>query len=94
MTDFKSDIILGEKYRDTQTGIEGFATCVTFFQFSCERAVLEVLNDGELKEYGFDVQRLEHIASGKVATTERTGGPGDPAPRQRIAPRGPSGGSR
>lgn len=40
---FKSDIKLGERYKDTQTGIEGTATAVSFYQYGCERVNLEAV---------------------------------------------------
>lgn len=74
---FKTDIKLGERYRDTQTGVEGTATAIIFFQHGCERVDLEtMIRDGEeIKVYGFDAPRLTHIESGEPVTTTRTGGP-------------------
>ncbi|ROZ88972.1 hypothetical protein [Gordonia sp. OPL2] len=72
---YASDIKLGEKYRDDQTGIEGTAAAIHFFQHGCERVTVELLVKGELKEYTFDAPRLRHIATGRLATTDRTGGP-------------------
>lgn len=84
---YETDIILGEKYRDEQTGIEGTATAVYFYQHGCERVCLENVNrDGELKEYAFDAPRLVHIATGKQATTTRTGGPAKGADPHRGNP--------
>lgn len=75
MPDLKTDIILGERYRDSQTGIEGVANAVIFFQHGCERVDLEYVKDGEVKGQSFDAPRLVHIDSGKQATTKRKGGP-------------------
>lgn len=72
---YKSDIKLGEKYRDDQTGIEGTATAIVFFQHGCERVDIELVVNGEIKTYSFDAPRLTHVETGKVATTTRTGGP-------------------
>lgn len=76
---YRTDIKLGEKYRDPQTGIEGTAVSVTFFQYACERVAIECVIRDKIEEYVFDSPRLEAIKSGKRATTERTGGPGMPA---------------
>lgn len=85
---YESDVVLGRKYRDKQTGIEGVATHVTFYQFACERVIIETLdNDKNIKEYSFDVQRLEDVETKQQATTTRTGGPGDPVPRSGAATR-------
>lgn len=86
---YESDVKLGERYRDDQTGIEGVAITIGFFQFACERITLElVLDDGKLEEYTFDAPRLTHIESGKKAEVEETGGP-DRGERN-MRPRSPS----
>jgi hypothetical protein len=74
---YKSDIVMGEKYVDTQTGYEGTATIVTFFQHGCERVTLESYDAErkQIKEMTFDSPRLKSVKTGKVAETERTGGP-------------------
>jgi hypothetical protein len=74
---YESDIVLGDRYRDTQTGLEGVATSLYFFQYGCERVNLEIVTPGgEIKDYGFDAPRLEHALSGDRATARRSGGPG------------------
>lgn len=80
---YKSDIVLGQKYRDTITGYEGVATTVTFFLNACERVGLESYDAErrEVKTEVFDSPRLVHVETGVQATTERTGGPGDPNSR-------------
>lgn len=86
---YETDIRLGEKYRDEQTGIEGHATCVAFYQHGCERVTLEVVAKGKITSYGFDAPRLKSLVTGEQATTPRTGGPGDPLPDRRdVAGRG------
>lgn len=77
---YSSDIILGERYRDDQTGYEGVATSVTFFQHACERVCIENYDANRLtvKEAVFDAPRLRHIESQKLARVEKTGGPGAP----------------
>jgi hypothetical protein len=72
---YRSDIKLGEKYRDDQTGIEGVATATSFFQHACERICLEYVVEGKIQETYFDAPRLTHVVTGKIAVSERTGGP-------------------
>ncbi len=73
---YKSDIKLGDVYIDKQTGIQGPATAVFFFQHSCERVCLEkVTSSGELKEYTFDAPRLTHVETDMTARSSRPGGP-------------------
>lgn len=84
---FVTDIVLGEKYRDEQTGIVGIATAVTFHQHACERVLIEYVKDGELKELVFDSPRLVNIETGEKAATEKTGGPDHSATRRDAAMR-------
>lgn len=72
---YESDIRLGERYRDTQTGIEGHVTAITFFQHGCERVSIEAVVNGEIKEYGFDAPRMVHIETNVQASSPRVGGP-------------------
>lgn len=75
---YKSDIKLGERYRDAQTGIEGIATSIIFYQHACERVCLErMLPDNKLDELMFDAPRLIDVKTEKVAKVEKTGGPGN-----------------
>lgn len=80
MTNYKSDVKLGERYVDEQTGYEGVATTVTFFQHACERIGLETYDPQrrEVKESIFDAPRLKHVTTGATAKADRPGGPGAP----------------
>lgn len=87
-TRYETDIVLGRRYRDTQTGIEGTATAIGFFQYGCERVTLEAVVQGKIEEYSFDAPRVEDIESQERAVSLRTGGPhrtpartGSPSPR-------------
>lgn len=75
---YESDIELGVRYRDPQTGIEGVATSVAFYQHACERTVLEYVDgDGAIVEHAFDAPRLERADQpGQRARSSRPGGPG------------------
>lgn len=75
-TKLKTDVRLGDRYRDPLTGFEGVATAVTFYLHACERVSLEYVKDGKVGYESFDAPRLVHIASGTQPTTTRTGGPG------------------
>lgn len=77
---YGSDILLGERYIDKQTGFEGTATAITFFQYACERVCLENYDPQrkEVKESIFDAPRLTSLKTGKTAVVEKTGGPGMP----------------
>jgi hypothetical protein len=72
---YLSDIILGERYKDNQTGIEGIATVTAFFQHGCERVTLEFMRDQKIEEVSFDAPRLTHVETGKTASVTKTGGP-------------------
>lgn len=88
-TSYKADIVLGERYRDEQTGLEGVATAIYFFQHACERVQLEMVNqhDGNIMEPVFDAPRLTHVKSGVRATTDRPGGPARGNEGRRPGPR-------
>jgi len=76
-TKYQSDIVLGEKYVDKQTGLEGVATAIYFFQHGCERVTIETFDtvQKQIREQTFDAPRLTHVASGRTARVTRTGGP-------------------
>jgi hypothetical protein len=76
-TEYKSDIVLGDRYIDKQTGFEGVATSTSFFQHACERIVLETFDTERVIECVFDAPRLTHVETQKVATSTKTGGPRD-----------------
>lgn len=72
---YKSDIKIGERYRDEQTGVEGIVTGIYFYQHGCERVAMETVKDGEIKEYSFDAPRLVHVPTATAVRAQRTGGP-------------------
>lgn len=73
---YPSDVVLGERYRDTVSGYEGIATATCFFLHGCERVTLEqwIERSGELRELTFDAPRLLHVDTRKQVETRRTGG--------------------
>lgn len=77
-TKYQSDIILGETYIDQQSGFEGVATAIYFYQFGCERVNLEAFDDTrkQINSIAFDSPRLTNKKTGKTAKVTRTGGPG------------------
>lgn len=74
---YETDIVLGELYIDTQTGYEGIATSIHFYQHACERVTLEAFESKtkQVRELTFDSPRLQHAKTKKQATTTKTGGP-------------------
>lgn len=84
---FASDIVMGERYVDKQTGYEGVATSVTFFQHACERVCIESYDSERRRvvEVIFDAPRLTHVETGVQAKTKRSGGPGMPNARSNPA---------
>lgn len=83
---YESDIVLGERFYDEQTGIEGVAISVTFFQYGCERVALETVKDDKIEEYCFDAPRLTRVKTGKRAEADTTGGPSRTASHVRPGP--------
>lgn len=72
--DYSSDIVLGNKYRDTQTGLEGIAVTIEFHQHMCQRVVLEVFKNDDLKGWVLDAVRLEPVDAEPAPYVEPTTG--------------------
>jgi hypothetical protein len=86
-SEFKTDIVLGDRYMDTQTGVEGVATSIHFYQHACERVALEYVHPQQgLTEAVFDAPRLQSLKTGKQATGVRPGGPARAGEGQRGVP--------
>lgn len=86
MPKHKTDVTLGDRYRDPLTGIEGTATSVTFWLHGCERVALEFSHEGQIKSEAFDAPRLVHAETGEQPKTTRTGGPGGHAAAPKSIP--------
>jgi hypothetical protein len=84
---YATDVELGKRYRDPQTGIEGVATAVTFYQYACERVTIETVIAGKIEEYVFDAPRLVAVDTGERARATRTGGAREPVPARGPVPR-------
>lgn len=74
---YRSKVKLGEKYRETQTGFEGYAIAVVFYQNACERVELENFDKKRgLEAIFFDAKRLVHVETGKkLDDAQAPGGP-------------------
>lgn len=72
---YRSDIVLGESYREKSTGVKGKAVALAFFEHACERVTLRYLHDGEIKEASFDAPEVEHVATYRTPVQQATGGP-------------------
>lgn len=86
MTTFRSELKLGERYRDTNTGFEGTCTVISFFQHGCERLTIKGMNkQGDVVDYAFDAPEVELVKTSKPVKLleEKTGGPHDRAPVRR-----------
>lgn len=90
MPTYDSHIELGERYRDEQTGLEGIATAIYFFQHACERVQLELINkhDGNIMEPVFDAPRLSSVKTGEMPPVPtKPGGPARSGEGKRPGPR-------
>ena len=73
---YKSDLKLGEKYRDNTTNIEGTLISIHFYEHACERGTLRYVDgDRNVQEVSFDAPELVEVKTQRVATTTRPGGP-------------------
>lgn len=88
MTTFASDIVLGDRYRDSLSGFEGVATSSHFYLHGCERVTLEKWDNerSEFSELTFDVPRLVHIETQARAQnrSDKTGGTQPPVPHRSV----------
>lgn len=83
MTTYRSDIVLGDQYRDRDTGLIGVVQSVHFYRNACERVIINYLHDGDIKEASFDAVDLIHVDTEKPATSTKTGGPARSMPSPR-----------
>lgn len=73
---YKSDLVLGEKYRDKTTGIVGHLIGIHFYEHACERATLRYVDKQDrVQEISFDGPELVLVKDESPVTTTRTGGP-------------------
>lgn len=78
---------LGEKYRDSITGVEGIATARVEYLYGCVRIDLEGIDkDGQPKANIFDEQRLVAVATEQPVKVTATSGGDRPAPTERPFP--------
>lgn len=76
MSQYDSDLVMGERYKDNTTGIEGTLVSLHFYEHACERGTLRYVdNDMNVQEVSFDAPELVHIETNVAATATRPGGP-------------------
>jgi hypothetical protein len=85
---YRSDLKLGERYRDKTTGLQGHLVAVYFYEHACERGCLRYVDrDGNVQESSFDAPELVHVETGQAAVQQRTGGPERGGVRPSVARR-------
>lgn len=72
---YRSDLKLGEQYREKSTGLVGKAVCISFFEHACERVTLRYLHDGDVREAAFDAPEVEHVETRRTPVQQKSGGP-------------------
>jgi hypothetical protein len=77
-------IVLGEKYRDEISGVEGVATSKTEYLYGCLRVCLEFTADGKLDEVYLDEQRLVPVEAKPTPPQATSGGSRQPTPRTGL----------
>lgn len=76
-----ADVVMGEEYTDSITGIKGVAIAVYTFLTGCDQVCLSFVVGGENKLHTVDASRLKELAPKKA----RKGGPaGAPSPGSRA----------
>lgn len=84
---YKSDLKLGERYRDKTTGVEGHLVSIHIYEHACERGTLRYVDGmNAVVEATFDAPELVSVVTGKVPKVEKTGGP-DRGTGARSVPR-------
>jgi len=69
----ETDIVLGQKYKDTIHGFEGIAMALCHYLTGCSQVQLELLKDEtEIHSMWFDITRIEGVEIDEVP-----GGPQD-----------------
>lgn len=58
VTEYVSEVVLGEWYTDNVTGITGAATCITFSFDGTQQVLLERGENGEVKRDWVDSARV------------------------------------
>jgi hypothetical protein len=85
MTSFETSIEFGERYRDKNSGYEGVATALYFYEFGCARVSLVSMDDkGDVKDLSFDEQSLVKVGTGKPVEAFAKVGGARPAPAPRA----------
>ena len=81
---FECRIGLGDRVRDSITGLEGVVTCVAFWRYGCIRINVQpsTLVDGKvIEQIGFDEPQLEIVRRAEEAPAKPTHGPRPPLTR-------------
>lgn len=83
---YRTDLVLGDDYRDKGTNISGKLVAIAFYEHACERGTLRYLDaNRQVQEVSFDAPELVHTSTDAVARQQRTGGP-DRGAMTRPAP--------
>ncbi|HUR24020.1 MAG TPA: hypothetical protein VMZ73_09140 [Acidimicrobiales bacterium] len=73
---YRSDLKLGQKYRDETTGVIGHLVSIHFYEHACERGTLRYVDgDQNVQEMSFDAPELVHVDTNVRAVVSKTGGP-------------------
>lgn len=71
---------LGANVRDKITGFEGKITSQTIFINGCISYGVESLQDGDIKAWNLDEERIDYVSSGTPIVAQASGGPHSPPP--------------
>ncbi len=85
--EIKHDVTLGNEYTDTVTGFKGVATAVAYYLTGCEQVALTAHINGDIKEWWFDVTRVQEVKKKaapkrKATSVDKVGGPQSTPPSQ------------
>jgi len=74
----KGKLELGIKYKDHITGFVGTAIAITRYLSGCDRVLLQGRCAEDIKEYWFDIVRLDDVVLSEEQ--RKSGGPGKVSP--------------
>jgi hypothetical protein len=79
----ETDVVLGRKYTDKITGLEGVADAITFYRNACARVSLVYVREGKVEMHVADEVDLVDVEFEQPAQSKLPGGPARHVPPPR-----------
>lgn len=73
---YETELKLGDRYKDSTTGIDGHLVAIHFYEHACVRGTLRYVDSmGNPQEVSFDAPEMVHVETDKPITADKPGGP-------------------